>query len=49
MIFDYENMFLHKKAASTYGTTAAYSDVVVNGEGEEETCAKVEEFFKANL
>ena len=33
MIFDYENMFLHKKAASTYGTTAAYSDVVVNGEG----------------
>lgn len=33
MIFDYENMFLHKKAATTYGTTAAYSDVVVNGEG----------------
>ena len=33
MIFDYENMFLHKKAATTYGTTAAYSDVVVNGAG----------------
>lgn len=33
MIYDYENMFLHKKAASTYGTTAAYSDIVVNGAG----------------
>lgn len=34
MIFDYENMFLNKKAASTYGTTAAYSDhVVANGNG----------------
>ena len=34
MIPDYENMFLDKKAASTYGTTAAYSDNVVgNGNG----------------
>ena len=34
MIPDYENMFLDKKAASTYGTTAAYSDHVVgNGNG----------------
>ena len=34
MIPDYENMFLDKKAASTYGTTAAYSDhVVANGNG----------------
>ena len=34
MIWDYENMFLNKKAASTYGTTAAYSDnVVANGNG----------------
>lgn len=33
MIFDYENMFLNKKAASSYGTTAAYSDVVANGNG----------------
>lgn len=24
-------------------------EIEVNGEGEEETCAKVEEFFKANL
>ena len=34
MIWDYENMFLNKKAASTYGTTPAYSDhVVANGNG----------------
>ena len=34
MIPDYENMFLDKKAASSYGTTAAYSDhVVANGNG----------------
>ena len=34
MIFDYENMFLNKKAASTYGTTPAVSDhVVANGNG----------------
>ena len=34
MIFDYENMFLDHKAASSYGTTAAYSDnVVANGNG----------------
>ena len=34
MIFDNEALFLNKKAASTYGTTAAYSDnVVANGAG----------------
>lgn len=33
MIYDYENMFLHKVDASDYGTTPAYSDVVANGGG----------------
>ncbi len=33
MIFDAGNLFLSKKAASTYGTTAAYSDNVVANTG----------------
>ena len=33
MIFDAGNLFLDKKAASTYGTTAAYSDNVVANTG----------------
>ena len=34
MIWDYENMFLVKKAGTTYGTTATVSDnVVSNGNG----------------
>ena len=41
MIFDAGNLFLDKKAASTYGTTAAYSDNVVantgGGDAEEAT------------
>ena len=41
MIFDAGNLFLDKKAASTYGTTAAYSDSVVantgGGDAEEAT------------
>ena len=41
MIFDAGNLFLHKKAASTYGTTAAYSDNIVantgGGDAEEAT------------
>ena len=41
MIFDASNLFLDKKAASTYGTTAAYSDNVVantgGGDAEEAT------------
>ena len=41
MIFDAGNLFLDKKAASTYGTTAAYSDNVVantGGGNAEEAC-----------
>ena len=41
MIFDAGNLFLHKKAASTYGTTAAYSDNIVantGGGNAEEAC-----------
>lgn len=40
MIFDAGNLFLDQKAASTYGTTAAYSDVVANtgGGDAEEAC-----------
>ena len=41
MIFDAGNLFLDKKAASTYGTTAAYSDNTVantgGGDAEEAT------------
>ena len=33
MIFDAGNLFLDQKAASTYGTTAAYSDNVVANTG----------------
>ncbi len=33
MIFDAGNLFLSKKAASTYGTTPAYSDNVVANTG----------------
>ncbi len=33
MIFDAGNLFLDKKAASTYGTTPAYSDNVVANTG----------------
>jgi len=33
MIFDAGNLFLNKKAASTYGTTAAYSDNTVANTG----------------
>ena len=41
MIFDAGNLFLDQKAASTYGTTAAYSDNVVantGGGNAEEAC-----------
>lgn len=41
MIFDAGNLFLDKKAASTYGTTAAYSDNIVantGGGNAEEAC-----------
>lgn len=41
MIIDAGNLFLDKKAASTYGTTAAYSDNVVantGGGNAEEAC-----------
>ena len=41
MIYDAGNLFLDKKAASTYGTTAAYSDNVVantGGGNAEEAC-----------
>ena len=40
MIFDAGNLFLSKKAITTYGTTAAYSDVVCNtgGGDAEEAC-----------